>query len=80
MPYVAIKLIKELLTPELKAKYIARISDAVADVIVEATGADREKVLAHLWCVVEEVPFDNWGVGGVPVTLDMLKEALGIPE
>jgi 4-oxalocrotonate tautomerase family enzyme len=80
MPYVAIKLIKELTTPEVKAKFIARISHAVADVIVEGMGADKEKVLAHTWCVVEEVPFDNWGLGGVPLTLEILKEALGVGE
>ena len=80
MPYVTLRIIKEFATPEVKAKVIARISDAVADVIVEGMGADKEKVLAHTWCVVEEVSFENWGLGGVPLTLEILKEALGVGE
>ena len=79
MPLVTIKIIKEASTPEYKAKLIARISEAVADTIVEM-GFDKEKVLAHLWCIVEEVPFENWGVGGTPVTPERLKEALGFKE
>ena len=63
----------------IKQNLIARISDAVADTIVEM-GFDKEKVLAHLWCIVEEVPFENWGVGRTPVTPERLKEALGFKE
>ena len=77
MPYVTLRTIKELLTPELKAKFIARISEAVADVIVEDSGADREKVLASTWCVVEEIPFESWGVSGVPLTIRRTKEIVG---
>ena len=78
MPYVTIRIIKEIATPEFKAELIARVSEAVADVEAEFTGAVKEKVLARLWCVVEEVPFENWGVGGILVTPEMLKEELGI--
>lgn len=80
MPYVTIRLLKEFLTPELKAKYIARISEAVADVIVEETGADREKVLALTTVIVEEIPSENWGKGGVRLTPESIEEALGINE
>ena len=59
MPFVTIRTIKEFLTPEVKAKFIARISEAVADVIVDDSGADREKVLAHTTCVVEEIPLES---------------------
>ena len=76
MPYVTFRTIKELLTPELKAKFIARISEAVADVIVENSGADREKVLASTWCVVEEIPFESFGVSGVPLTIGRTKEII----
>ena len=78
MPYMEIKIGKEFATPEFKAKLIARLSEAAVDVIAEAVGADKEKLMAHMWCVVEEVPLENWGVGGVPVNIEMLKEALGI--
>ena len=78
MPYVTLSIAKERLTPELKAKFIARISEAVADVIVEDCGADKEKVLPQIWCVIEEIPFENWGIGGVTYTLEILKESIGI--
>ena len=60
MPYVTIRTIKEVSTPEYKAKLIAKVSDAVADVVVDFSGADKEKVLAHTTCIVEEIPFENW--------------------
>ena len=80
MPYVTIRTIKELSTPEIKAKLIARISETVADVLADASGANREKVLANLWCVVREIPFESWGVGGVQVTPAMLKEVVELSE
>jgi len=80
MPYVIIRTLKKFATPEFKAELIARVSEAVADVEVEFLGADKEKLLPYIWCIVEEVDSENWGVGGVAVTPEMLKEALGISE
>jgi len=80
MPYVTIRTLKKFASPEFKAELIARVSEAVADVEVEFLGADKEKLLPYIWCIVEEIESENWGVGGVPVTPEMLKEALGISE
>jgi len=80
MPYVTIRTLRKFATPEFKAELIARVSEAIADVEVEFLGADKEKLLPNIWCIVEEVESENWGVGGVPVTPEMLKEALGIGE
>jgi 4-oxalocrotonate tautomerase len=80
MPYVTIRTLKKFATPEFKTALIAKVSEAVADVEVEFLGADKEKLLPYVWCIVEEVDSENWGVGGVPVTPEMLKEALGISE
>ncbi len=68
MPYVTIRVFKKYAKPEVKAKLIARLSEAAVDVIAEATGEDKEKVLAKTWCIIEEIPSENWGVNGVPVT------------
>lgn len=76
MPYVVFRTVKELMTPELKAKFIARISEAVADVIVEDSGADREKVLANTWCIMEEIPFENWGLSAAPLTIGRTKKII----
>jgi len=80
MPHVTLRILKEFATPEVKAKFIARISEAVVDVIVEDSDADREKVLAHTTCIVETVPCESWGLGGVPLTPESVKELLGISE
>ena len=80
MPYVTIRIIKELATSEIKAKLIARMSETVAEVLADTSGANKEKVQANLWCVVEEIPFESWGVNGVPLTLEMLKEVVELGE
>jgi phenylpyruvate tautomerase PptA (4-oxalocrotonate tautomerase family) len=76
LPYITFRTIEGLLTPELKAELIARISNASADVIVEDSGADREKVLANTWCIIEEIPFENWGLSGLPGTLERTKKLI----
>ena len=77
MPFVTVKLLKGVYTPEVKAKLIAGVSNAVAEVVAEGLGTDKEKVLAHLWCVIEEVELENWGSGGRQVNSEMLKAAFG---
>ncbi len=76
MPYITFRTIKGLMTPELKAKLIAKISEAVADVLVEDSGADREKILDNTWCIIEEIPFENWGLSALPLTIKRTKERL----
>ncbi len=80
MPLVTIKIAKEASTPEFKAELIAGVSDVVADLVVARFGADKEKVLAHLMCIIEEVPFESWGLRGVPSTSESVREDLGISE
>jgi len=29
-------------------------------------------------CIIEEVPFESWGVNGVPLTPESVREDLGI--
>ena len=76
MPYITFRTVGGLLTPELKAELIARISNVSADVIVEDSGADREKVLANTWCIIEEIPFENWGLSALPLTIKRTKERI----
>jgi 4-oxalocrotonate tautomerase len=44
-------------TPEQKQELVARLTDA----FVETCGVKREGV----WVVINEVPAEHWGVGGV---------------
>ena len=53
---------------------IARVSEVVAE--IEARPYPKEKLLPHVWCVIQEVPAEHFGVGGQPSSLEMLKAVL----
>lgn len=60
MPYVNIKITREgEVTPEHKAKLIAGVTALLQDVL--------GKPPSTTFVVIDEVPVDNWGVGGLRV-------------
>ena len=65
MPIVTIQITREgtpdqpAATAEQKAALIAGVSQLLLDVL--------GKPLAATFVVIEEVPLENWGVGGLPV-------------
>ena len=61
MPYVNIKITNEGATPEQKAQLIAGVTNLLKDVL--------GKNPATTVVVIEEVPTDNWGIGGETVTV-----------
>ena len=61
MPYVNIKITNEGATPEQKASLIEGVTTLLKDVL--------GKNPATTVVVIEEVPTDNWGIGGESVTL-----------
>ena len=60
MPYVNIKVTPPGLTAQEKGQVIAGVTKVLADVL----GKDPEKTFV----VIDELPTDNWGVGGETVT------------
>ncbi|MGS4885267.1 tautomerase family protein [Roseibium sp. MB-4] len=60
MPYVHIQVTDEGVSKEQKADLIKGTTDLLVDVL--------NKEPATTFVVIEEVPLENWGVGGVPVT------------
>jgi 4-oxalocrotonate tautomerase family enzyme len=74
MPLIQIKVVKGGLPEEKKAEMIKRVSEVVAE--IEARPYPKEKILPIVWCIVEEVPAEQWGVGGQAVDLEKLKELL----
>jgi 4-oxalocrotonate tautomerase len=74
MPFINIRVLKGTLSEEKKKEMISRVTEIVAE--IEARPAPRENLQPHTWCVIEEIPFENWGIGGNPVTLEMLKAVL----
>lgn len=60
MPYVNIKVTDEGVTRDQKEELIAATTQLLKDVL--------NKDPASTFVVIEEVPTDNWGVGGELVT------------
>jgi 4-oxalocrotonate tautomerase len=60
MPFVNIKVTKEGVTAEQKAKLIRGVTDLLKDVL----GKPPQNTMV----VIDEVEMDNWGVGGESVT------------
>lgn len=61
MPYVNIKVTREGVTPEQKARLIR----GVTDLLVEVLGKNPQTTIV----VIDEVDTDNWGIGGETVTV-----------
>ena len=74
MPFINIKVLKGRLSDEKKAEMIKRVSETVAEV---GAGSElKDKLVPHTWCVIEEVDFAAWGIGGSPVTPERLQQVL----
>ena len=74
MPFINIKVLKGTLSVEKKNEMISRVTEIVAE--IEARPISKEKMIPHTWCLIEEVDFGNWGIGGNPVTPEVLKAVL----
>lgn len=61
MPYVNIKITRDGVTPEQKARLIKGVTDLLVEVL--------DKNPATTMVVIDEVETDNWGIGGESVTL-----------
>ena len=60
MPYVNIKITRESdVTPEQKAALIRGVTDLLANVL--------HKNPASTVVTIDEVPLENWGLGGDPI-------------
>lgn len=59
MPYVNIRITRESATPEQKAALIGGVTDLLQRVL--------GKNPATTVVTIDEVEFENWGIGGLPV-------------
>jgi len=74
VPFINIKVLKGALSEEKKQEMISRVSEVVAE--IEARPYPKEKLLPHTWCLIDEVEFNHFGVGGKTATPEMLKALL----
>ncbi len=63
MPLIQVKVIEGLFTTPQKREIVERLSEAM----IEIAG---EGVRRITWCIVEEVPSGDWGVGGQALATD----------
>ena len=59
MPYVNIRITREDATPEQKAELIGGVTELLQRVLA--------KNPATTVVTIDEVDFENWGIGGLPV-------------
>ena len=59
MPYVNIRITREGATPEQKAELI----DGVTELLQRVLGKNPATTVVN----IDEVDFENWGIGGLPV-------------
>jgi 4-oxalocrotonate tautomerase len=66
MPYVNIRITNEGATAEQKAKLI----DGVTRMLQDVLGKNPQTTVV----VIDEVPTDNWGIGGETITVRRKRE------
>jgi 4-oxalocrotonate tautomerase len=73
MPFINVKLIENVFTPDQKREIVERLTDAMVSI-------EGENMRSVTWVVVEEVHSGDWGIGGTPLTTEDVKAvAAGAP-
>jgi 4-oxalocrotonate tautomerase len=57
MPFINVKLIEGVFTPDQKQEIVRRLTDAMVAI-------EGENMRPVTWCVVEEVASGDWGIAG----------------
>jgi 4-oxalocrotonate tautomerase len=60
MPYVNVRITKDGVTPDQKARIVAEITDTLRRVL--------GKRLEHTHIIIDEIEPENWGFGGLLTT------------
>jgi 4-oxalocrotonate tautomerase len=61
VPFINVKIIEGVFTPEQKTQISERLTDAMVSV-------EGENMRGVTWCVVEEVKSGDWAIGGQSLT------------
>lgn len=70
MPFIDVKVMERVLSPEQKQ----RIAEGITQVFADAVG---EAVLPVTWVVIQDVTSGQWTMGGQHVTTEAVHEMLG---
>jgi 4-oxalocrotonate tautomerase len=67
MPFVNVKIIKGVFTPDQKQEMIAKLTETMV-------GIEGEAMRQVTWVAVEEVESGDWGIGGHSMTAQDVKD------
>lgn len=67
MPFVNVKLIKGVFTPDQKREMISKLTDTMV-------GIEGESMRQVTWVAIEEVDSGDWGIGGHGLTTQDVKD------
>ena len=67
MPFVNVKLIEGVFSPDQKQEMITRLTETMVDI-------EGEAMRPVTWVVVEEVNSGEWGIGGKGLTTQDVKD------
>jgi 4-oxalocrotonate tautomerase len=70
MPFVNVKVIEGVFTPQQKRDMVARLTDTLVAI-------EGEALRSVTWVVVEEVASGDWGIGGKALTTADVKALAG---
>jgi 4-oxalocrotonate tautomerase len=66
MPFINVKLIENVFTPEQKQQIVRRLTDAMVEI-------EGENMRPVTWCVIDEVKSGDWAIAGNPLTTAEVK-------
>ena len=72
MPFINVKLIEDVFTPEQKRRIVEELTDAMVAI-------EGESMRPVTWVVVEEVHSGDWGIAGKPLTTQDVRALAAAP-
>ena len=72
MPFINVKLIEDVFTPEQKRRIVEELTDAMVAI-------EGESMRQVTWVVVEEVRSGDWGIAGKPLTSQDVRALVAAP-
>jgi 4-oxalocrotonate tautomerase len=72
MPFINVKLIEDVFTPEQKHRIVEELTDAMVAI-------EGESMRPVTWVVVEEVRSGDWGIAGKPLTTQDVRALAAAP-
>ena len=70
MPLINVKLIEGVFNESQKKQMVTKLTDAMVAI-------EGERMRPVTWVIIEEVQSGEWGIGGLPMTTQAVRELAG---